>query len=518
MKDLTYVLILAAFISLVLFIFFISYDWDIPLSLRLTKRQLKCLGRPVYYLRQTDFEKGTFRILKPGTYVFAENITFDPVNEAMEGYADLPQYVLGFFAALTVETDNVVIDLNGKCLKQSDRHCLHQRFYANIELASSPFPPRSGPANFGAVIATPSNIIVKNGILGLSSHHAIHGNGNRNVWLYNLRVRDFEIAGLALNGATNVIMEDLNIGPNSRQVPVNAKYSQIHFLLPFLKKQTTLELITSLRTMSGQVTSFSGTQILNILTDMLANPGKYEELANPSAVSDGNIYGIVLNKFGVAVNDIPLEFVESAKRTQNAFLRNINIHHLKSFPHEVPSFTTSKFDPSSYGGISLQIGPVGDVFRVETDADGFYQGGMLAAAQLWLSQHAAIGTIANSVIEWVKQDPPVSLDSFLKNTLNPPHLIGNHDSMAHSMKGNIGIFLCMTSDLKLVNVNIDGLINKALLSTIDSAKFAQLGGSSHGVLETVSKNTTYRHVRIKNIYSKFGSTCHWTNVGNYPLC
>ena len=58
-------------------------------------------------------------------------------------------YTLGFFAAITIECNNVVIDLNGKSIRQSNEFYLKQRFFSIIELASSPFIPKQGPAHFG---------------------------------------------------------------------------------------------------------------------------------------------------------------------------------------------------------------------------------------------------------------------------------------------------------------------------------------------------------------------------------
>ena len=95
-------------------------------------------------------------------------------------------YHLGFFAAITIEADNILLDLNNKTLRQSKLHNVQQRFYANIELASSPFIPNQGPGNFGSTISIPKNIMIKNGCLGLSSHHGIHGNKMEKVILQNL--------------------------------------------------------------------------------------------------------------------------------------------------------------------------------------------------------------------------------------------------------------------------------------------------------------------------------------------
>ena len=39
-------------------------------------------------------------------------------------------YHMGFFAAITIECPNVVLDLNGHMIRQSELHRLQQRFFA----------------------------------------------------------------------------------------------------------------------------------------------------------------------------------------------------------------------------------------------------------------------------------------------------------------------------------------------------------------------------------------------------
>merc|ERR1712232_1506642 len=84
-------------------------------------------------------------------------------------------YILGFFAAITIESDDVIIDLNGKKISQSRLFYLKQRFFNTIELGSSPFIPRQRPGNFGNMIKMPERVTIHNGYLGLTSHNAIHG-------------------------------------------------------------------------------------------------------------------------------------------------------------------------------------------------------------------------------------------------------------------------------------------------------------------------------------------------------
>ena len=215
-------------------------------------------------LRQADFAAGTYRIRESGCYRLMEDIAFNP-NPAPDGTspnslvdgrpywmptasqisggagAEYPvlddgPYNLGFFAAITVETSKVTIDLNGKTLQQSPEHALQQRFFALIEAGSAPFPVGIGPGNFGASFKAASELLVKNGALGLSSHHGIHGNTDERgingvverchkIALYDVTASNFEVAGLHLNGCDDVRVAMTTVGPTRRDVPERGTYA-----------------------------------------------------------------------------------------------------------------------------------------------------------------------------------------------------------------------------------------------------------------------------------------------------
>ena len=80
----------------------------------------------IVLLYQHHFNGGTVRITKPGIYILQEDITFHP-NADHDFFPTPAQimsnqypmgsqgaYHLGFFAAITVETDGVILDLNGE--------------------------------------------------------------------------------------------------------------------------------------------------------------------------------------------------------------------------------------------------------------------------------------------------------------------------------------------------------------------------------------------------------------------
>lgn len=45
-----------------------------------------------------------------------------------------------------------------------------------------------------------------NGTINRSSHHGIHGNSMSEIFLYELKIKNFEVAGISLNGASQSII------------------------------------------------------------------------------------------------------------------------------------------------------------------------------------------------------------------------------------------------------------------------------------------------------------------------
>lgn len=172
----------------------------------------------------SDFANGTVRIKKPGLYVLTEDILFGPKQDVEDAaglgtgtgeYGD-NAYALGFFAAVTIESDGVILDLQGHTIRQTYEHYFRQRFFNVVQLASAPFVPGQGPGPVladgdDAPYAPARKCLILNGTIGLSSHGGVHGNNNSEVMLQNLRVRDFETTGVQLNGVHNLFMDDVDI-------------------------------------------------------------------------------------------------------------------------------------------------------------------------------------------------------------------------------------------------------------------------------------------------------------------
>lgn len=247
-------------------------------------------------LTNDDFLYGTYIIDQPGTYVLAEDISFNPNSiETMDaaiangeiapiiveragwengvdafsagnpfptqfgdyqgtftpgGIADVrynpAAYGIGFFAAIAIEADDVTLDLNGYTIEQSAEHSLLQRFFAVIELADQPFIPAQGPHSFGESLQAATNVTIENGTIGRSAHHGIHGNENVNVTIRNVDFVDYEVGAVALNGVDGLLVENVT-ATNRKDVPVVGTFSSAQFIKNYVldlvrnDSQTTLE-------------------------------------------------------------------------------------------------------------------------------------------------------------------------------------------------------------------------------------------------------------------------------------
>ena len=115
-------------------------------------------------------------------------------------------------------------------MKMSKEFHLQQRWYSHIEIDSKPFISGQGPANFGASLVQNENIVIKNSILGLTSHHGIHCNSVDSITISDLVLKEFEVAGF--NGVT---MENVKVGPCYQQVLVLGLYTQARVMLPWMR-------------------------------------------------------------------------------------------------------------------------------------------------------------------------------------------------------------------------------------------------------------------------------------------
>lgn len=455
----------------------------------------------VVRLAQKDFASGTYIINKPGTYRLTEDISFNPNSAAALGtdayhasmplpeqfmsqggmYPDFP-FHLGFFAAIVIQADNVVLDLAGHRLEQSAEHALMQRFFALIELANTPFKPGQGPANFGPGIASAKHVTIKNGTLGRSAHHGIHGNLNRDVTISDVDFEDFEVAAVALNG-----VEDLRIlncsATNRKDVPVLGTFSAARFIKPYLDHLVDSGSTTMLYTEELEgLTAMQVREALRVAVNRVHNdvvvcgdgyinrrlhPDEYRLFHNTAGICDGNSYGFLINHDGIAVNGFPYSGDDNAK---NVVFANVSVYDQHASILEVVA---------TLQGEGPATDPVGAVFQLfNTDPDtgapitmtsldpeeAHYVGNVLANAQALVAKAAMKGefedshldvsriNIGESLLTWVEAD-----DLHLADVADG--FICNGDSMFHVNKGVIAFKMDAVENVMLFNTSVSGLHN-----------------------------------------------------------
>ena len=437
------------------------------------------------FLKQSDFNNGTVRITKPGKYVLLENITFNP-NEDND-FSPTPEqissglypelmkgpYHLGFFAAITIETNNVILDLNGKTLKQSENHAFQQRFYSNIELANSPFIPKQGPGDFNGSTGFKSadNIFILNGTLERSSHHGIHANSAKNVFLYKLDIKNFEVAGIALNGSTNSIVSDIEIHDNTQHIHVLSTYSQARFIRRHINA---INDASSINILGNDISARTiKTQIDDELEKTFSAFKNGEELPDnifknpePEKGYDGNVYGMVLHVNGVVINDFIQERTSKMTGNINIYLNNINISNLSSNPIELlgVSDISGTCSVNEAYGKNVQSGPVGGIIQFEnivsdkTNIDGTYVSNILSNAQFIVSKFSKKPKVTKCILDWASQGTNLKEKAIVEQGY---YYVSGRDSMGHTMKGSIGLFISGGINIKGYNINVSNVKNIA---------------------------------------------------------
>jgi hypothetical protein len=475
----------------------------------------------VTYIDNSHFKTGTLRIRKPGTYVFSENIIFEPNADAdlkpkpeqYELYPPLQGYVLGFFAAITIECDDVILDLAGHSLSQSLPFAVKQRFGALIELANTPFIPKQGPAKFGTFINSAQNIIIKNGTLGKSSHHGIHGNNVKNVLIENIVFSDFEVSAISLNAGIDITVQNCLVNRVSQNIKMNSKYSQSKFSLPIIKSIVDMYPNAFLKTPTETKTAVEiynnlKKEIKDLELSIISGHNFYNGIFNnPSGKYDGNVYGMTFNSKGVLVNDFKTTRSETTQGNENITLKNIVIKNIISDGTEVLAIGDKNNSTITGYGKNVIVGFAGDVVDIMNcvDDNGVYVSTVLSDAQFLIGKYGQGETkgtcnIPQILINWVENGG--NIYSFVLKEYSESFLffVDGVDSMAHVMKGNIGLFIQQGKNVHIENILIDKVENYG--STQNGISSQSLGVAVVGSLDVTMKNVNVGRIFSKNSYAK----------------
>ncbi|MGA9530999.1 MAG: hypothetical protein WBQ73_03880, partial [Candidatus Babeliales bacterium] len=271
-------------------------------------------------LSQSDFDTGPYRIQTPGYYYLTEDISFNPTSptagaNGIDGGRTNDRPRTGaWFTALSVETDNVVIDLNTYTIEVSEEFLANHEFkvFSLIELNNSPFPHLVFAYTGETELKAARNVVIKNGVLGHNPHHGIHGNNNVNIAINNIVCRDWEVAGISLNGLLSGSIKDVVISGIEHQVPFTGFIALINSALGELQR----------------LINEGDQNAQPYYNDLAAYKAALAMPTHPEGTHDGNCFGIFLNHI-VDVGPIATEYC--ADDTTNCIcIENVDVCNIKA--------------------------------------------------------------------------------------------------------------------------------------------------------------------------------------------
>mmetsp|Transcript_13052 Transcript_13052/g.28378 ORF Transcript_13052/g.28378 Transcript_13052/m.28378 type:complete len:561 (-) Transcript_13052:83-1765(-) len=487
-------------------------------------------------LFQSEFAEGTLIISTPGDYELAENIVFNPNGRAVGGNSlprpdqftylggiyDPAAYGIGFFAAISIVADNVTLELNGFTLEQGVEHNLIQRFFALIELGSTPFLAGQGPHDFGN-LTSPSNVVIRNGRLGFSSHHAIHGNLNENVLIENVIMEDWAVAAISLNGGRDVTVQNVIAGPNFKEIPVSALFSTAQFILRYVDALSACPLAVELGGVRPSIAAIQ-TELAAVIEEtyqavvVAGDPVQVPEIfKSKDGLVDGNVYGMVFNVPGVAVNGLFDGIASEEQGNVGISLKRILIKDVAANVPEIVTFQTATGTP--------QMDPVGSLFQAlkVTNFEGAYSANIVSDAQLVVAKNIlATGdacfapsrlsitrnSISQETISWAEE---------CSKSHSMKYVCGG-DSLFHVNKGVFGLRLDGALNSKLRNVRITDIENRGelqhpicfsadgLATHPKTTEIEYRGAAARGLVMSSVNDTLIERVSVKNVNSVFSAS------------
>jgi hypothetical protein len=453
---------------------------------------------------QSNFTHGTYRIMTPGYYYLAEDIVFNPNADISsvdpsENFMPLEsqfgnssseypraQFRLGFFAAITVETSRVRIDLNGFKIQQGAEHALMQRSFALIELANSQFI--AGQGSFASEFKPASMVQIFDGHIGLSAQYGIHGNQNLRITIDNINFDGFETAAVQLNGVRglrfrNCVME------NRKDVPVLSSFSAARSLQRYVdylrtsSSQTTLKILGVSHDVSA-IQSTLRSAVNRVFDDVVAygkinqttHPKEHGLFANEAGLSDRNGYCVVINQNGVVASGFPNQPGRSDPKPSS----DVHVANLKCRDHflhvrEVVALKHNGEPINDPAGSIVQLlnkGGCANYLTIDTVDGGnienaWYTGNALANAQMLVGKAihngdfdgSSLDVSRNSVtpemVAWVEAGALGALGDLAADE----GWICNGDSMFHVQEGLVSYKVSSTTRSRFEDVHVDRATN-----------------------------------------------------------
>lgn len=464
---------------------------------------------------ESHFEDNILRkpiiIVKQGEYNIYNDIVidFNPIYPNYDEIQNLPSLRYGFFGGIIIVAENVTVDLHGHEIKMSNSFALSQRFFSIFELSNSPFPFNDGlPLRMTKEQwKAGMKITIKNGRLGRSSHSSIHGNDNRQINLIKLFMYDFEVGGIMLNGCKQLFLCKCDIGPNFKNLLVNAKFSAATQLVHHF-----YNVIPQEREPTKEF------KYLQNMIEKTINAKKLEDVPvlfqNPNKVIDGTVYGISIHKSGVAIGG----HGKTDQKNQYAFHATFNdvcVHHLTSNVEEKITFLMQE---KVLRDISGQIIDVEHILKSKSVDDLIM---VQIESKEWLKKYPNFISTFHIPDEFYSLCHNFEFDNMKNYIENVMTQKLGRDIMIHINKGVIAVRI---DGVNIIDVNnliiydVCNISNKVISSDTYKENMEDVtnyvGNDTIGLCLNNTYDTKINNVSIKNIFSQKG-TAYGTIVMNH---
>eukprot|EP01083_Nonionella_stella_P290532 988555_1 len=525
----------------------------------------------VHYLSQKEFVSGTYRISECGEYIFTEDIecNFNAPSQSEQDAAGFSAntisgdrlhwyptqaqagaeypglysyegtYSLGFFAGITIECDDVIINLNGYSFGMHRAFYLQQRFFSLIELAAKPFFPNQGASSWGLTdVYYAQNVEIRGpGSLGLSSHHGIHGNMVQNAYIHDFDIHSFDVAGIACNGCQYVKIENMNVGPQNKNIPTLGRYTHARAFIPRLMDlnknygHEEIEFYGRPRTTVSALCQRMVNQMDMIYNEYIFGT-KYDEndaewraakriFANPSGWMDGgSSYGVVINGGGAAVVGIGTR----VRGTNDISMNNVEIFGVYNQAQEKVKFSLQ--DEGTTRGILFDVTDwISVTDQIEDRSKSQYIGDVYTDVQFAANKFVTSWYFRNSLYIAPQEEEYVFGGNLAANnypflTIFPQdkEISGcGTDIQLHSSKGAIGLMINGAQDSVFNDIRIRDIYNWAdlgldicgeyegpHLTTEDiDIQYGYTGTRAHGMVIDFTTGD-YKNIAIENVESFHG--------------
>jgi hypothetical protein len=309
------------------------------------------------------------------------------------------------------------------------------------------------------------------------------------------------------------LLENCHIGPNFQKVPVKGNMAFLVFVQRNLTKLKS-------KTSKQKLLQIKATKIVDIVKHQFKNNEKvtYGSIGNNSGLADCLVYGVLINKKGVAVNGFSSCCPKLEDNlSQNIYLRNIKINNIVAAPEEVISISNNDKPLVMGFGAIVRLKDIIDIKTGSRKRNDFNDV-VFSLAKLLIDSDLAKSFSPTSLykhpwlVSWYFSKNPENLFKLIQR--HQFRIYCNADTMNHVHKGPVGLRLdgingAMIDDTKIANVQNHGDYGSNIIGDYSKSHPLALlegygGNICRGISTSGCSDIVLQNINVQRILSKTG--------------